>query len=270
MTANTKALPTYFISHGGGPWPWVPKMRETFAKLETSLKDMVATWDAPPKAILMVSGHWEGAQVEVMATQQPPMIYDYHNFPKETYEVVYPAKGAPDFAQRTLELLLNAGFDAKLNTQQGYDHGVFVPMSVMYPNADIPLFQVSILSSYDPAEHFALGRALSALREEGVMIIGSGLSYHNLGRLGPEAAAPSVEFDAWLNAVMQMPSHERTTQLMAWEDAPSARICHPEEDHLVPLFVALGAAEDALAETVYHEPDMMGNIAASGFRFGAV
>ena len=270
MTTNITALPTYFISHGGGPWPWVPKMREMFANLETSLNDMVAEWDTPPKAILMVSGHWEGAQVEVMATQRPPMIYDYSNFPKETYEVVYPAKGAPEFARRALELLVDAGFDAKLNLEQGYDHGVFVPMHVMYPKADIPLFQVSILSSYDPKEHFALGRALSALRKEGVMIIGSGLSYHNLQRLGPEAAEPSAAFDAWLNDVMQMLPQDRTAQLEAWENAPSARICHPEEDHLVPLFVALGAAEDEPAATVYHEPDMMGSIAASGFRFGAV
>lgn len=270
MTEMTKALPTYFISHGGGPWLWVPQMRETFAQLEQSLKDMVASWETPPKAILMVSGHWEGDEVEVMATERPPMIYDYNNFPQETYEVVYPAKGAPDMAQRAVDLLKDAGFDATLNTTQGYDHGVFVPMAAMYPDADIPLFQVSILRSYDPKRHFEMGRALSALRKEGVMIIGSGLSYHNLRMLGAEAAEPSAAFDAWLNSVMQMPPEERLAQLANWENAPSARICHPEEDHLVPLFVALGAAEDEPATTIYHEPDMMGSIAASGFRFGAV
>lgn len=268
--APTAPLPTYFIAHGGGPWPWVPQMREVFANLEQSLKDMVAEWKTPPKAILMVSGHWEGDVVEVMASPRPPMVYDYFNFPRETYEVVYPAAGAPAFAARTLALLEAAGLPAKLNTERGYDHGVFVPMAVMYPDAEIPLFQVSILKSYDPARHFALGRALSALRREGVMIIGSGLSYHNLRRLGPAGAAPSAAFDAWLNQTMQLPPDERTARLKDWAKAPCARDCHPAEDHLVPLFVALGAAEDETAACVYHESAVMGGITASGFRFGSV
>ena len=263
-------LPTYFISHGGGPWLWVPKMRETFANLEQSLLDMVAAWDEPPKAILMVSGHWEGDEIEVMATPKPPMVYDYYNFPKETYEVVYPAKGAPELAARTLELLQEAGFKASLNTERGFDHGVFVPMAAMYPEADIPLFQVSILSSYDPATHFDLGRALSALRREGVMIIGSGLSYHNLKHLGPEAAVPSAAFDEWLNDIMLLPASERRAKLEDWASAPYARMCHPEEDHLVPLFVALGAAEEEEATNIYQEANLMGGISASGFRFGTL
>ena len=269
MTSK-KPLPTYFISHGGGPWMWVPQMRETFANLEQSLIEMVSEWEVPPKAILMVSGHWEADQVEVMATSQPPMVYDYYNFPQETYEVIYPAKGSPEMADRTLELLREAGIRANLNSQRGYDHGVFVPMAAMYPDAEIPLFQVSILKSYDPAAHFDLGRALSALRHEGVMIIGSGLSYHNLKRLGPEAAEPSSAFDAWLNDVMQLPPSQRTERLKDWTGAPYARMCHPEEDHLVPLFVALGAAEDEIATSIYHETNLMGGIAASGFRFGSL
>lgn len=269
MTTDA-VLPTYFISHGGGPWPWVPKMRAGFATLEQSLKDMVAEWDTPPKAILMVSGHWEGSMVEVMASPKPPMVYDYYNFPEETYEVVYPADGAPDLAERTLTLLTEAGFDAKLNTERGYDHGVFAPMAVMYPDADIPLYQVSILSSYDPATHFEMGRALAALRREGVMIIGSGLSYHNLRLFGPDAAEPSKAFDGWLNEVIQLSPAERTARLTEWTQAPYARVCHPEEDHLVPLFVALGAAEGEVATSVYHEAQIMGGVAASGFRFGAL
>ena len=267
MTAN-KPLPTYFISHGGGPWLWVPKMRETFANLEKSLLDMVSDWNEPPKAIMMVSGHWEGDEVEVMATPKPPMVYDYYNFPKETYEVVYAAEGSPKFANRALELLQSAGIQAKLNSDRGYDHGVFVPMAAMYPDAEMPLFQLSILKSYDPVAHFEIGRALSALRNEGVMIIGSGLSYHNLKHLGPEAAEPSATFDAWLNEVMQLPPAVRKTRLEDWTSAPFARMCHPEEDHLVPLFVALGAAESETATNIYHEADLMGGITASGFRFG--
>ena len=268
MTAQT--LPTYFISHGGGPWPWVPAMRNGHANLEQSLKDMAATWDTPPKAILMVSGHWEGDTVEVMAAPKPAMLYDYRNFPAHTYEVTYPAPGAPDVAARAHALLTEAGIDATLNDARGFDHGTFVPMSIIAPDADIPLFQVSILKSYDPARHFEIGRALRALRDEGVMIIGSGLSYHNLRALGSEAAVPSAEFDAWLNDALALPPAERLKALEDWDTAPSARICHPEEDHLVPLFVALGAAEDEEATSVYHEATMMGAITASGFRFGAV
>ncbi len=268
--SQTRTLPTYFISHGGGPWPWVPQMRRMFSNLEASLKEMVAAWDSPPKAILMVSGHWEGAGVEVMAAPRPPMYYDYYNFPKETYDVVYPAAGAPALAQRAVDLLGAAGISAELNTQRGYDHGVFVPMSVMYPGAEVPLFQVSILASYDPEAHFNLGRALSVLRDEGVMIIGSGLSYHNLGKLGPEAAVPSAAFDAWLTEVMTLPPNDRLARLQDWTSAPYARVCHPQEDHLVPLFVALGAAAQEPATRIYHEDKMMGGISASGYRFGAL
>lgn len=265
----TKTLPTYFISHGGGPWPWLPKMRTMFATLEQSLKAMVAEWDETPKAILMISGHWEGETVKVMTSARPAMVYDYYNFPKETYEVTYPAPGAPELAQRAMELLSAAGIDAEFDPERGYDHGVFAPMEVMYPNADVPLFQISILESYDPAAHFALGRALAPLRAEGVMIIGSGLSYHNLRLMGPEAAKPSAAFDAWLEEILAMNPAERTKRLEDWATAPYARVCHPEEDHLVPLFVALGAAENEGAKRVYHDVEMMGGVTASGFRFGA-
>lgn len=270
MTRTDTIQPTYFISHGGGPWPWIPRMRAMFAPLERSLKDMVAEWETPPRAILMVSGHWEGERVQVMGAARPPMVYDYYNFPPHTYEVVYGAPGAPDVAARVMELLAGAGIAADLDTERGYDHGVFAPMEVMYPEAEVPLLQVSILSSYDPAAHFALGRALAPLRREGVMIVGSGLSYHNLRLMGAEGAAPSAAFDAWLAETMAMAPQARTARLMDWERAPAARICHPEEDHLVPLFVALGAAEDETAVQVYHDVEMMGSITASGYRFGTV
>lgn len=265
-----KAMPTYFISHGGGPWPWVPQMREMFATLEDSLKSMVAEWNEPPQAILMISGHWEGEHVEVMGSANPPMVYDYYNFPKHTYEVTYPAPGAPALAERTVKLLLEAGIKATLNRDRGYDHGVFAPMEIMFPDANVPLYQVSILKSYDPVAHFELGRALSKLRQEGVMIIGSGLSFHNLRMLGPEAAQPSAAFDTWLAEALAMDPSMRLEAIKDWESAPFARICHPEEDHLVPLFVALGAAETEPATRIYHDFEMMGGVTASGFRFGEV
>ncbi len=260
-------LPTYFISHGGGPWPWIPQMRAMFANLEASLKAMVDDLPAPPRAILMISGHWEENEAAVMANPRPPMVYDYHGFPPETYKIVYPAPGAPDVAARALGLLQGAGIAAHLDTKQGFDHGTFAPMAVMYPNAEIPLFQISLLKSYDPAAHFAMGRALAPLRNEGVMIIGSGLSYHNLRMFGPAAKDPSEAFDAWLGQVLAKPPAERTAAIIDWESAPYARICHREEDHLVPLFVALGAAEGAKATRIYHDKGLFGGVTASSYRF---
>lgn len=263
----TGRLPTYFISHGGGPWPWIPQMRAMFANLEASLKAMVADLPQPPRAILMISGHWESDDAAVMASARPPMVYDYHGFPPETYQIVYPAPGAPDVAARALELLKGAGIAAHLDTKQGFDHGTFAPMAVMYPNADIPLFQISLLKSYDPAAHLAMGRALAPLRDEGVMIIGSGLSYHNLRMFGPAAKDPSEAFDAWLGEALAKPPAQRRQAMIDWEQAPYARICHREEDHLVPLFVALGAAEDAKASRIYHDKGLFGGVTASSYRF---
>jgi aromatic ring-opening dioxygenase catalytic subunit (LigB family) len=264
----TTRLPTYFISHGGGPWPWIPQMRAMFANLEASLKAMVADLPAPPRAILMISGHWEESEVAVMASPAPPMVYDYTGFPPETYKVIYPAPGAPEIAARAMALLQVAGIAAHLDTAQGFDHGTFAPMAVMYPNADIPLFQISLLKSYDPAAHLAIGRALAPLRDEGVMIIGSGLSFHNLRMFGPAAKEPSEAFDAWLGQALALPSAARTDAMLNWESAPYARICHREEDHLVPLFVALGAAEGEAATRIYHDKGLMGGVTASSYRFG--
>ncbi|MGA2045890.1 MAG: class III extradiol ring-cleavage dioxygenase [Roseiarcus sp.] len=264
----TTRLPTYFISHGGGPWPWIPDMRAMFHNLEASLAAMAGEIGGAPKAVLMISGHWEGPDFAVMASPHPPMVYDYSGFPPETYEIVYPAPGAPELARRTLALLRGADLPAHLDEKRGFDHGVFAPMAVMFPKADVPTFQVSIKASYDPAVHWALGRALAPLREEGVLIVGSGLSYHNLRMFGPAAKAPSAAFDAWLGAALARDPAPRRESLMAWEQAPYARVCHPQEDHLVPLFAALGAAETEKATRVYHDADILGGVTASSYRIG--
>ncbi|MDA7425545.1 DODA-type extradiol aromatic ring-opening family dioxygenase [Thalassococcus lentus] len=261
------SMPTYFISHGGGPWPYLPKMRAVFANLETSLRKMVEDLPEKPKAVLMISGHWEADDLQIMASEKPPMVYDYHGFPPETYEVVYPAPGAPGLAQKALTLLTAQGITAHLNTDQGFDHGTFTPMEIMYPDADVPVFQISLLRSYDPADHFAIGRALAPLRDEGVMIVGSGLSFHNLRMFGPAAKAPSEAFDAWLGQALEKPAEQRTAALLDWESAPYARVCHKQEDHLVPLFVALGAAESGKATRIYHDVGLMGGVTASSYRF---
>ena len=261
-------LPTYFISHGGGPWPWLPNMRQMLATLETSLAQMPEEIGEVPKAILMVSGHWEETDFAVMSSPAPGMLYDYGGFPPETYQIKYPAPGAPELAARTAELLKSAGLPTHLDPKRGFDHGTFAPAYVMYPKAEMPIFQVSLQHGYDPEAHFALGRALAPLREEGVLIVGSGLSYHNLRLFGPSGRAPSAEFDAWLSVAMAKTGADRTKALMAWDKAPSARICHPQEDHLVPLFAALGAAEDEVATMVYHDKNVFGGVTASSYKIG--
>lgn len=203
-----------------------------------------------------------------MGSAKPPMIYDYSGFPPHTYEITYDAPGAPDIAARTLGLLQEAGIAAHIDPDRGFDHGLYAPMEVMYPNADMRIFQLSMLKSYDPADHFAIGRALKPLRDEGIMIVGSGLSFHNLRLPRGVGKAPSAEFDAWLyNAMLAAPDVRRQAML-DWETAPAARICHEEEDHLVPIFVALGAAEDEPAKRIYHHTSEMTGITVSNYRFG--
>lgn len=259
--------PTYFISHGGGPWPWIDQMRAELAPLEESLAAIPAELPAQPKAILMISGHWEAREVRVMHAARPPMVYDYYGFPKHTYDIQYSAPGAPALAERAAELIAAAGLPVALDETQGYDHGTFVPAYLMYPEADVPVLQVSMLETYDPEDHFRLGRALAPLRDEGVVILGSGLSFHNLRAFGPGARVPSEAFDAWLDETLSLAPEARTARLVDWESAPYARICHAREDHLVPLFAALGAAEEGTARRVYHQEMIRGGVTASSWRF---
>ncbi len=262
-------LPTYFIAHGGGPWPWVPDMRRAFAKLEASLKSLPDDLPEQPKAVLMISGHWEEQDAfTVMHSPNPPMLYDYYNFPPNTYQVKYPAPGAPALAERVADLIETAGLPARLDDTRGYDHGAFVPMSILWPNADMPLIQLSMRANYSPAEHIALGRALAPLRDEGVLIIGSGYSFHNLAAFGPDAQTPSKAFDTWLNDTLSLAPEARSAQMIDWESAPYSRFCHKEEDHLVPIFAALGAAETDPATRIYTEDMVFGGVTASSWRFG--
>jgi aromatic ring-opening dioxygenase catalytic subunit (LigB family) len=266
--AMSQRFPTYFISHGGGPWPWLRDMRRMFSNLEASLARIPSELPAVPKAVLSISGHWEGRDFAVMSSPRPPMVYDYSGFPPETYSIVYPAPGAPELAARTADLLRGAGLPTRLDPKQGFDHGTFAPLFVMYPEADVPVYQISLQSGYDPAAHFALGRALAPLRDEGVLILGSGLSYHNLRLFGPAAKQPSTAFDGWLDRTLALDPAARTKALEQWDQAPYARVCHPEEDHFVPLFAALGAAEGEVATRTYHDEGLFGGVTASSYRFG--
>ncbi|HEY8608363.1 MAG TPA: class III extradiol ring-cleavage dioxygenase [Noviherbaspirillum sp.] len=263
-----KRLPTYFVSHGGGPWPWMKEQSGgMFDKLEASLQEMARTLPEKPKAILVVSGHWEENAFTISAGAAPGMIYDYTGFPEHTYHVKYPAPGSPELAQRIQAMLKQGGVEAKLDPQRGYDHGTFTVMAPAFPDADIPVVQLSLRRDLDPKAHIEVGKLLAPLRDEGVLIIGSGLSYHNLRMFTPAATAPSQAFDRWLQtALTQVSPQEREQYLLQWDSAPAARIAHPHEDHFLPLMVVVGAAGTDAGERVYHE-DFMGIIAVSSFRF---
>lgn len=269
-TGGGRRLPTYFISHGGGPWPWLKgEMPGVYDRLEQSLRALPAELGVRPSAVLVVSGHWEEQDFTVMSSPQPPMVYDYSGFPAHTYSIRYPAPGSPGVARRVQELLRGAGFAAPADARRGFDHGTYAPLAAVYPDADVPVLQLSIRRDYEPEAHLAVGRALAPLRREGVLIVGSGLSYHNLRLWGPGGRGPSREFDEWLHgAVCGSTPEARSAALRAWAGAPSARLAHPREDHLVPLFVAAGAAEGEAAERIYHEQGFFGGIAVSSYRFG--
>ncbi|MEZ5311943.1 MAG: class III extradiol ring-cleavage dioxygenase [Microthrixaceae bacterium] len=264
------SLPTYFISHGGGPWPWIKdQMPGDWSKLEESLRRIPLELGATPRALLVVSGHWEESEFTVQTNPKPPMLYDYGGFPEFTYHIEYPAPGSPEVAQRVVELLSAADIAVATDDSRGFDHGVFAPMFVSYPEANVPIVGLSMKRGLDPAEHLAVGRALAPLRDEGVVIIGSGLSYHNLSDFGPNALAASAAFDQWLGEVSTaMIGHTRSAHLVEWEAAPKARQCHPREDHLIPLMVAVGAAESERSERIYFEKGFMGNVTTSSYRFG--
>lgn len=267
---KTKRLPTYFISHGGGPWPYMKDdFGREFAKLEESLKRMPQELGVTPRAVLVISGHWEESDFGVMAGSKPPMVYDYSGFPEHTYHVQYPAPGSPELARRVHELITQAGFASHLDRDRGFDHGTFAPLVVIYPEAGVPIVQLSIRSDYDPKAHLELGKALAPLRDEGILILGSGLSYHNLGRFGASARTPSKGFDDWLYQSLSLEDpKQRESQLLRWEDAPYSRQSHPREDHLIPLMVAVGAAGGDRATRVYHEEEFMGGLSVSSYRFG--
>ncbi len=261
-------LPTYFLSHGGGPWPYMKvEFGNAFDKLEASLRYIVSELGQPPRAVLVVSGHWEAETLAVSSSPTPPMIYDYHGFPAHTYNVVYPAPGSPTVASEVMKLLNQGGIACVSDPARGFDHGTFSMLQPMYPKADVPVVQLSLKEGYDPDLHIAVGRLLSPLRDDGVLIIGSGSSYHDLRNRGPQAKLPSNLLDEWLqDTLVRSSPAERVRRLEHWTAAPSARRAHPQEDHLLPLMVAAGAAEGDSGRRVYHN-DIMG-AATSGFRFG--
>lgn len=243
---NTTRMPVVFVPHGGGPWPWVDLGFGSPAEndaLRAYLSSLASVPSQKPTALLVLSAHWEAPVATVMTHPQPPMLYDYYGFPPESYTITWPAPGRPQLAQRVQDLLHSAGIASAQDASRGYDHGTFVPLKLAYPAADIPTVQLSLKRGLDPAEHLAMGRALAPLRDEGVFIIGSGMTYHNLRAFGgPAAQATAQAFDNWLRESATLPQAERDQRLTRWFDAPSAREAHPREEHLIPLMVIAGAA----------------------------
>ena len=262
--------PTTFINHGGGPCFFLDPgpMRDTWGELEAYLRGFTTTLDERPRALLVVSGHWEEARPTVNAGAAPPLLFDYGGFPAHTYELTWAAPGEPSLANRVRDLLGAAGIESGSDTSRGWDHGVFVPLKVMFPRADVPTVQLSLQHGLDPARHLAIGRALTPLREEGVLIVGSGQSYHNMRGFmaGSGGVDPAAEaFDAWLREAM-VDGATRERSLIGWERAPGARQAQPHEDHLLPLMVAAGAACGEPGQTAFHGHALGKPI--SGFRFG--
>jgi aromatic ring-opening dioxygenase catalytic subunit (LigB family) len=263
-------LPTYFVSHGGGPWPYMKEeLGHQYDRLEASLQDIPRQLGTLPKAALVISAHWEERDFTVSASPNPPMIYDYGGFPAHTYQVKYNAPGSPELALKVQSTLQNAGHVVELDTKRGFDHGTFTVMFPMYPEAQVPIVQLSLKRGYDPKLHLEVGQALATLRQDGVLILGSGLSYHNLRNFGAGGAQVSQQFDDWLQqTLVQSDATQRSDKLIDWTAAPAARLAHPREDHLLPLMVAVGAAQDEAATCFYHEEAFAGGITVSSFRFG--
>jgi aromatic ring-opening dioxygenase catalytic subunit (LigB family) len=261
-------LPTVFIPHGGGPWPFVQTrfMREDEDKALRGYLTALGKL-AKPKALLVISAHWEEEIPTVMNGAAPGMLYDYYGFPPESYRLNWPAPGHPVLADRVRALLSDAGFASGADPDRGYDHGTFIPMMLAFPAADIPTVQLSLMRGLDPAQHIAMGRALAPLREEGVLIVGSGMSYHDLRGFGdPRSRPESMAFDEWLKEAATSEPLARDALLGEWERAPMARQAHPREEHLIPLMVVAGAAGNDKGSVAF-EGTMLG-AKLSAFRYG--
>lgn len=270
MHDATLRQPTLFIPHGAGPcffMDWNPPT--AWNRLADYLRGLAATLPERPQAIVMVSAHWLEADFQITGAARPELIYDYYGFPPHTYELRYPAPGAPALAEQVTALLDGHGLAARIDRQRGFDHGMFIPLKLVFPEADIPVIQLSLRHDLDPRAHLEAGRALAPLRDQGVLIIGSGMSFHNMRGYGDARFTPvSEEFDRWLTEAVEAEPAERYRRLADWTQAPGARLCHPPraEEHLIPLMVAAGAAGDDPGRRAF--TDQVLDVALSAFHFG--
>lgn len=242
-----KNYQVFFLSHGGGPMPLLGD--SAHYEMVDCLKDISDQLNKP-SAILVISAHWEESITTITAGNNPPLIYDYDGFPEESYRIEYPCSGQPDLAERIHRNLNSAGIEATLNENRGFDHGVFVPLKIMFPDADIPCVQLSLLGNLNPDQHIQIGESLRDLDWENLLIIGSGFSFHNMKQFFvPETIDSRLKnelFDSWLVETCsssRIAEKDRRLRLVNWELAPAARFCHPREEHLLPLHVCYGIAQ---------------------------
>lgn len=257
-------LPTLFISHGA---PTLAIEQSPAHRFLLELGEKLQR----PKAILVASAHWESiGGPAISLASNPETIHDFGGFPSELYAIQYPAKGAPEVAARAASLLEQAGFAVKRSSTRGLDHGAWVPLHLMYPKADIPVAQISVVRGASPADHEKMGKALASLREEGVLLIGSGSLTHNLYEfrgysIDAEVPAWVSDFDAWMKT--QLENNQRASLINYRTLAPSAARNHPSEEHLLPLFVAMGAARDAAKAQRIHSSYEYGVLAMDVYAF---
>ncbi len=262
---NNKSRPTVlYISHGAGPMPLLGD--DGHKEMLDNLKK-IADRISKPSAILLISAHWEETMPTITKAPNPPLLYDYYGFPEAAYAIQYPAPGEPDLAQAVFSVLTKKGIQSSLDDKRGFDHGLFVPLKIMYPEADVPCIQVSLVKGLDPETHINIGQALSALEYYNLLVIGSGFSFHNMNAFfAPRTAEIEMmneEFNHWLNETCSDPKieeRERTRRLINWENAPSARFCHPREEHLLPLHVCYGVANCACSD--FYELEIIGKKAS--------
>jgi 4,5-DOPA dioxygenase extradiol len=258
---STDRIPSVFVSHGA---PTLALEESVHTEFLRALGRALGT----PRAILAVSAHWDTPGFAVSGAERPRTIHDFGGFAPELYELRYPAPGAPRLADRAAALLAAEGIASDVSPTRGLDHGAWVPLRHMYPDADVPVAQLSVSSGLGPAAHVALGRALAPLRDEGVLVLGSGGAVHNLGRIdfrGGQTAPWAAAFDAW---IAERLIDGNTDELARYRSlAPGATTAHPTEEHLVPVFVALGAGGEGARGEILHRGFTFGNLSMAAYAF---
>lgn len=255
-----------YFSHGGGP---LPILGEKSHKAMVEFLEHLPASIEKPDAIIVISAHWEEETATVLGASDPVLFYDYYGFAEEAYQITYPAPGHPELAARIRAILKNNAIDCHIDNERGYDHGLFIPLKLMYPKADIPSIQISLIKGLDPALHMDMGNTLNELLNEKILIIGSGFSFHNMRAFvwdgNNPADHPNDSFQDWLieTCTAPLPYEERKRRLIEWENAPASRYCHPREEHLLPLHLCAGIAADAGPATKIFDDYILGKRAVA-------
>ena len=264
---TSSLAPVFYLPHGGGPLPLLGDPQHL--ALTQFLTQLGSTLPSPA-AILVISAHWESPHPALTAVENPALLFDYSGFPAQSYQLSYPAPGAPQLAAQITEKLQQAGFTPELNSRRGLDHGVFVPLLMLRPKADIPVLQLSLLKGLDPATHIALGEAISFLRAQNVLIIGSGMSFHNMQAFFRPDLVSDAQLEAFNHYLTdslqpQYSYAEQAQRLINWQQAPHARLIHPREEHLLPLHVCFGAAKGTTAQVLFNDKVLNKTVLAFGW-----